>query len=130
MHALSLTKARLFAGMFAPLRNLDYRRLLLSNGLWWATIFMEGTVLGWLVLDRTDSPWLVALVGFCRSAPFPILGFFNGPLIDRFGRRRIIITAQSINLLTYLTISLLLWLGHLAIWQLALAAAVVGACWG
>lgn len=129
MHAMSLTKARLFAGMFAPLRNLDYRRLLLSNGLWWATIFMEGTVLGWLVLDRTDSPWLVALVGFCRSAPFPILGFFNGPLIDRFGRRRIIITAQTINLLTYLTISLLLWFDHLAIWQLALAAAVVGACW-
>lgn len=129
MQSISQPGESRFTGLFAPLRNVDYQRLLLSNGLWWATIFMEGTVLGWLVLDLTDSPWLVALVGFCRSLPFPVLGFFNGPLIDRFGRRRIIIAAQTINLLAYFTISLLLWLNLLAIWHLALASFVVGACW-
>lgn len=129
MPSLSLSRTARFTGIFIPLRSVDYQRLLLSNGLWWATIFMEGTVLGWLVLDLTDSAWLVALVGFCRSVPFPILGFFNGSLIDRFGRRRIIIAAQTINLLAYLTISVLLWLNLLAIWHLALASFVVGACW-
>ena len=129
MQSLPQPGGRQFTGLFAPLRNVDYQRLLLSNGLWWATIFMEGTVLGWLVLDLTNSPWLVALVGFCRSVPFPVLGFFNGSLIDRFGRRRIIIAAQTLNLLAYLTISALLWLDLLAIWHLALASFVVGACW-
>ena len=129
MQSLPQPGGRQFTGLFAPLRNVDYQRLLLSNGLWWATIFMEGTVLGWLVLDLTNSPWLVALVGFCRSVPFPVLGFFNGSLIDRFGRRRIIIAAQTLNLLAYLTISALLWLNLLAIWHLALASFVVGACW-
>ena len=129
MQSLPQPGGRQFTGLFAPLRNVDYQRLLLSNGLWWATIFMEGTVLGWLVLDLTNSPWLVALVGFCRSVPFPVLGFFNGSLIDRFGRRRIIIAAQTLNLLAYLTISGLLWLDLLAIWHLALASFVVGACW-
>ena len=129
MQSLPQPGGRQLTGLFAPLRNVDYQRLLLSNGLWWATIFMEGTVLGWLVLDLTNSPWLVALVGFCRSVPFPVLGFFNGSLIDRFGRRRIIIAAQTLNLLAYLTISGLLWLDLLAIWHLALASFVVGACW-
>ncbi len=129
MPTQSLTGTPRFTGLFTPLRSVDYQRLLLSNGLWWATIFMEGTVLGWLVLDLTNSAWLVALVGFCRSVPFPVLGFFNGSLIDRFGRRRIIIAAQTLNLLAYLTISLLLWLDQLAIWHLALASFVVGACW-
>ena len=129
MQSLPQPGGRQLTGLFAPLRNVDYQRLLLSNGLWWATIFMEGTVLGWLVLDLTNSPWLVALVGFCRSVPFPVLGFFNGSLIDRFGRRRIIIAAQTLNLLAYLTISALLWLNLLAIWHLALASFVVGACW-
>ena len=129
MQPLQLNRARLLDGMFAPLRNIDYRRLLLSNGLWWATIFMEGTVLGWLVLDLTDSPWMVAIVGFCRSAPFPVMGFLNGPLIDRFGRRRMMLTAQTTNLLTYLTISALLWSGYLALWHLMLSAMVLGICW-
>ncbi|MCB0126229.1 MAG: MFS transporter [Caldilineaceae bacterium] len=129
MQPLELNRARLLDGMFAPLRNLDYRRLLLSNGLWWATIFMEGTVLGWLVLDLTDSPWMVAIVGFCRSVPFPIMGFLNGPLIDRFGRRSIMLAAQTTNLLTYVAISALLWSGHLALWHLMFSAMILGICW-
>ncbi|MEZ4859742.1 MAG: MFS transporter [Caldilineaceae bacterium] len=126
---LQLDRQRLLSGMFAPLTSMDYRRLLLGNGLWWATVFMESTVLGWLVLDLTDSAWMVALIGFCRSAPFPVMGFVNGPLIDRFGRRKIILTAQSTNLAIYLTICVLLWGGWLALWQLAILAAVLGVCW-
>lgn len=117
------------AGMFAPLKNLDYRRLLSSNGLWWGTIFMESTVLGWLVLDLTNSPWQVSLVGFARSIPFPFLGFLSGMLIDRFGRRKIIVAAQTTNLLTYVVLTTLLWTDQLAVWHLMAAATVLGAAW-
>ncbi|MEZ4674044.1 MAG: MFS transporter [Caldilineaceae bacterium] len=129
MDVPQINRERLLDGMFAPLRNVDYRRLITSNALWWATIFMEGTVLGWLVLDLTNSPWMVAMIGFCRSAPFPVMGFLNGPLIDRFGRRKIILAAQTTNLLMYLILSVILWRGQLAIWHLALTAMVLGICW-
>ena len=69
------------------LRNRDYRYLLISNIFGWQTLFMEGVVLGWLVLDQTNSPWWVALVGFCRTAPFPLCGLLAGPITDRLGRR-------------------------------------------
>jgi MFS family permease len=58
-------------------------------------------VVGWLVLELTNSPWQVSLVGFCRSAPFLVCGFVSGPLTDRFGRRRIILGAQLANFLAY-----------------------------
>ena len=111
------------------LRNSDYRRLLSSNALWWQAMFMENVVMGWLVLDLTNSPWQVALVGFCRSAPFLVCGFVAGPLTDRLGRRRIILGAQLANFLAYVAITWLLWSGLLAIWHLYLSALVLGAAW-
>jgi MFS family permease len=129
MSSLRIDRARLTQGMFAPLKNADYRRLLTSNGLWWGIIFMESTAMGWLVLDLTDSIWMVSLAGFCRSAPFPILGFVNGPLIDRFGRRKVIVTAQMVNFMLYLALSILLWLGKIAFWHLVIGALVAGTTW-
>jgi len=129
MSSLRIDRARLTQGMFAPLQNVDYRRLLTSNGLWWSIIFMESTVLGWLVLDLTDSVWMVSLAGFCRSAPFPFMGFVNGPIIDRFGRRKVIISAQMVNLLLYTSLSLLLWTETLAFGHLVIGAFVAGITW-
>ncbi len=129
MSSFRIDRARLTQGMFAPLKTADYRRLLTSNGLWWGIIFMESTALGWLVLDLTNSAWMVALAGFCRSAPFPILGFINGPLIDRFGRRAVIVSAQLVNFCLYVALSLLLWTGMLAFWHLVVGALIAGTTW-
>jgi MFS family permease len=113
----------------AMLQNGDYRRLLSSNALWWQTMFMENVVVGWLVLELTNSPWQVALVGFCRSAPFLICGFVSGPLTDRLGRRKIILGAQLANFLCYVLLTLLLWSGQLALWHMYATALVLGSAW-
>ena len=129
-----VTSASLADGSFQSrirvmLRNGDYRRLLSSNALWWQAMFMENVVVGWLVFDLTNSPWQVALVGFCRSAPFLVCGFIAGPLTDRVGRRRIILGAQLANFLAYVAITWLLWSGRLVLWHLYLSALVLGAAW-
>ncbi|HXF63059.1 MAG TPA: MFS transporter [Caldilineaceae bacterium] len=116
-------------GALAPLRVPDFRRLLSSNALWWQAVFMENLVVGWLVLEMTDSAWLVALTGFCRSLPLLLCGYFAGPLADRFGRRRIIVSAQAANLTCYVATLGLLWSGQLAPWHLAAAAFGLGAAW-
>ena len=92
-------------GLFRPLHNIDFRLLVSSNTFWWTTSFMETLLFGWLVLERTNSPWMVALVGFCRSRPFLLFGLWGGTAADRFGRRRVIVVAQSINLLVYLALA-------------------------
>jgi MFS family permease len=112
-----------------PLGIPDYRRLLLSNTLWWQAMWMEMIVIGWLVLDLTNSPFQVALVGFYRSIPLLIWGFFSGPVIDRVGRRRIMLISQSINFSTSSVIAALLWTDQLVFWHLCVAAFLMGTAW-
>ena len=116
-------------GIFAPLTIPDYRRLVVSNTLWWQTLHMEMIVMGWLVLDMTNSAWLVALIGFFRSAPLIIGGFLVGPITDRFGRRPVIIANQTAYVLMYALLALLLATGTLALWHLAVISVVLGMAW-
>ena len=118
-----------FHGSLAPLNIPDYRRLLASNTLWWMAMWMELIVVGWLVLEMTDSAWQVALIGFYRMAPLLVLGFFAGPLCDKIGRRTIIVNSQIVNLCVNAAITWLLWTGQLTIWQLSLGATVMGITW-
>jgi len=116
-------------GVLQPLAFPDYRRLLVGNILWWQGFYMEMVVIGWLVFDLTNSPWMVSLVSFSRSLPLLLVGFWTGPLIDHFGRRKIIVAAQSVNLCAYLAMALLLWSGAAAVWNIAIVAFVLGTAW-
>ncbi|MCB0109231.1 MAG: MFS transporter [Caldilineaceae bacterium] len=115
--------------LLAPLAIPDYRRLVGSNTLWWQTLQMEMVVMGWLVLELTDSTWAVAVVGFFRTAPMIPAGFLVGPIADRFGRRPVIIACQTVNLLMYGLIVLLLAMRLLALWHLAAISFVLGLAW-
>lgn len=121
--------AQWMRGLGTLLSIPDFRRLLSSNTLWWQAHFMEMIVVGWLVLDMTDSPWLVAVAGFCRSIPLLLLGFVAGSIADRFGRRRVILAAQSVNFLVHVLLVTLILLNALALWHILATALVLGACW-
>ena len=80
-----------------PLRNADFSRLWVATGLWWLAMWMEQVVLGWLALELTDSPWLVALIGFFRSIPLLFIGVCGSLVTDRFPRRRLVLVLQGLT---------------------------------
>ena len=116
-------------GAFSTLNNVDYRRLLAGTVIWWQCFFMEMVVLGWLVFDLSNSARMVSLVGFCRTLPLLLVSLFSGPIIDYFGRRRVVIAAQGANLTAYVAIVLLLWSGKAAPWNIAIVAFCLGTAW-
>ncbi len=116
-------------GIRESLASADYRLLLSSSTLWWLAHYMEMLVLGWLVLELTNSPALVGLIGFCRAIPVFFVGGFGGMLADRIGRRPLIIAAQSVTVAMYGTVALLLATGLAALWQLAIISLVLGCAW-
>lgn len=116
-------------GVLASLAIPDYRLLLTSNTLWWQALYMEMIVLGWLVLELTDSAGLVGLIGFCRSIPFLFVGGFGGLLADRLGRRPLIVRAQAVTLAVYVAVAVLLATGALALWHLVVLALLLGSAW-
>ena len=67
-------------------------------------------MLSWLVFDITESPFLVALVGFFSMAPMLLLGMFGGILADRLDRRRLLMNIETLNFFAVLAFTLLLFL--------------------
>jgi MFS family permease len=115
--------------LLTPLALPVYRRLLLSSALWQQALTMWMLVAGWLLLDLTDSAFLVAMLSFWRRGAQLLVGFFAGPLGDRLGRRRTLLLMQWLNLGAFAAVALLFWLGWLAPWHLLAAMFVIGIAW-
>ena len=79
-----------FAGRASWASSFQYRDFRL---LWGSTLFhalgfgMENVSLGWLVLEMTDSPFMVGVSAAARMAPFFFLGILSGAIADRVDRR-------------------------------------------
>ncbi|MDA0712244.1 MAG: MFS transporter, partial [bacterium] len=121
--------SRHFQGTLTPLANADFRNLLISNTLWWQAMWMEMIVVGWLVLELTNSAFDVAFVGFCRSAPLLVTGFIAGPLADRLGRIRVILLAQGISLTVLAIVCTLILLERITYTHFLIAAVFLGTTW-
>ncbi len=119
-----------FGDLAQPLRDRQFRWLWLSTFAWNFARWMEMTVTGWVALELTGSPWLVALIGVMRSAFLPLAGPITGALSDRFDRVRLMKTAQWGNVLAIGAVALALLAGHGAYWQLVVASLWLGASWG
>jgi MFS family permease len=80
-------------GLLSAWRYRDYRFL------WGCTLgiyighWIEIVIVSWLVLELTNSPFLVGLLGTCRFIAM-FLGPFCGTISDRHDRRHILIMAQ------------------------------------
>ncbi len=114
---------------FDAFHNPGYRLLwpghLLSNVSRW----MQMTMLAWLVLELTDSPLRVALVGFSGMSPMLFLGMIGGVLADRVDRRRLILASQSVSLIASVIMAAVLLLGAEEYWYAYLVMLVSGIGW-
>jgi len=91
-----------------------------------ASRWMETGVLGWLMLDLTDSPWHVALVGVARSAPLLAFGLFAGLIADRTNRWMVMLCTQSVNAVMTGILLVLLLLNAIQPWHVLLVAFILG----
>lgn len=119
-----------FGDLGEPLRQRQFRWLWTSTFAWNFARWMELVVTGWVALQLTGSPWLVALIGLCRSAFLPIAGPVMGALSDRLDRVRLMKAAQWANVLVVGAVAAALLAGHGAYWQLVVASLWLGASWG
>ena len=114
---------------FDAFHNPGYRLLwpgyLFSNVSRW----MQMTMLAWLVLELTDSPLRVALVGFFGMSPMLFLGMIGGVLADRVDRRRLILASQSVSLIASVMMAVVLLLGAEQYWYAYLVTLVSGIGW-
>lgn len=56
---------------------------------------MDLVTLGWLALQFTGSPFMVAVAAFARAAPMMMLGPFTGIVADRVSRGHLLLVTQA-----------------------------------
>lgn len=78
---------------------------------------MEAVALGWLVLIRTDSPFLVGLIASARMA-LNFLALFSGAIADRVPRHRLVAAVMFAMFLLNLVMVTLLQSGRLETWHI------------
>jgi len=105
---------------FAALSYRNFRLiwsgLIVSNmGTW-----MQNVANGWLVLQLTNSPLWLGLLGFSFAVPMVLIPPFAGAIVDRVHRVRLLFFTQSMQLLNALVLALLTWSGRVQVWHILL----------
>ena len=112
--------------MFEAFHNPNYLFLWPSNFLSYSSRWTQVTILGWLILERTGSPFLVALVAFFAWSPMFFLGMLGGYLADSVNRQKVLLFSQSVTLISTFIMTALLLTDLLEIWHSYLIIAVNG----
>ena len=116
-------------GTFHAFQNPSFRLLWPANFASYTSRWMQITLLAWFVLDLTDSPWRVALLGFFSMAPLLVLGLIGGVLADRVDRQKMLLATQATNMLVALAMTVLLMTGREVYWHAYIVVLVIGAGW-
>jgi MFS family permease len=111
---------------FQAFHSPSFRLLWTANFFSFNARWMQMTLLAWMVLVLTDSPWRVALVGFFGMAPMFVLGIVGGVLADRVDLRRLLVVTQATSLVASLAMTLLLITGLAQFWHAYLTILVIG----
>ena len=90
---------------------------------------MEQVALGWLVLQMTDSPFMVGVASAARMAPFFFLGIISGAVADRVDRRVFLRTVTLAGSTVSATMAFLLITDLIQVWHVIALSAVTGALW-
>ncbi len=113
------------AGLIA-LANRDFRVYYAGNLIAQTGSWMQSVSQSWLVLQLTNSPFLLGLTATLQSGPILLLAVFTGVLADRLNKRNILIVTQAVQGALALVLGLLVWSGHVRFGYIAVMAVIWG----
>ena len=104
-------------GFIAALYERDYRFLWSGYVCSSFVMRMDSVALGWLVLEMTQSAFMVGLIGAVRFLG-SMAGPWTGVAVDRMDRRRLILIATSVLGVLVATLATLVAMRRLEVWHL------------
>ncbi|SVC94989.1 uncharacterized protein METZ01_LOCUS347843, partial [marine metagenome] len=114
---------------FRSLEHKDWAALWLAGHFWHLAFWMDLIVLGWLVLELTNSAFLVALVGTFRLIPMGFFGVLAGSIGDRVTKKKLLMVAQIVNLVVTAGFAIILLLDLEEVWVIYVTALLTGSAW-
>src|SRR6266581_3981599 len=111
---------------FLALRHRNFRlfwfgQMISLTGTWMQTIGQA-----WLVLELTQSAWLLGIVGALQFLPVMLLSLFGGVLADRVPKRKVLLFTQSFAMLQAAVLWTLVATGEVRLWHVLVLATLLG----
>jgi MFS family permease len=94
-------------GWFRSLRHPQYRFFWSGNFVSNIGSWMQNVAQGWLVLQLTNSPFWLGLVGFMQQVPALFFSLPAGVIADRTSRRRMLLATQTAMMIFALALAIL-----------------------
>jgi MFS family permease len=124
-----IPKQDLWSGRLTAFRALRHRnfklffagQLVSLIGTW-----MQQVAQAWLVLKLTDSPFMLGVVSFASYMPIVLVALFAGVVVDHVDRRRLIIGAQTLLMLSAFILAGLTWANVVRVEYVIILAALNG----
>jgi MFS family permease len=111
---------------FRALRHRNFRLFFAGQLVSLIGTWMQSVAQAWLVLKLTNSSMALGLVAFAGYVPIVLVGLFAGVVVDHVDRRRLIITSQTLLMLSALVLSALTWAGVVRVEYVLVFAAFNG----
>jgi len=113
-------------GTFRALRYPNFRYLWLGQLGHSATMWMEQVVRPLLILELTGSPLQVGFVVAVRMVPQLLFGLLAGVVADKYNKRLVLMSSQSVTMTMHLILAVLLLSGRIEVWHVFITAFISG----
>ncbi len=108
------------------LQNEQFKRVFIGNMAFFLAMGGQGVVRPWIAYQLTDSALSLGIVSAAMAIPMFFISPLGGALADRVERRGLIMTAQTLAILTELIVLGLFVSDRIEFWHLVVAAASLG----
>ena len=116
--------------IWATMREPNYWRYVVGNGLSLIGTWMQRIAVGWLTWELTHSPTWLGLIAMADFFPVVFMGPLGGALADRFSRIRIMVLSQIVAAACAISMFGLSISGALTEWHLAIFTFLTGLALG
>jgi predicted MFS family arabinose efflux permease len=111
---------------FSALHYRDFRLLWIGAFMSTVGTWMQTVAQGWVVLNMTNSAFLLGVDAFLSTGPMLIFSLFGGVVADRVERRKIMLLSQYLQMTFAFILAILIWSGSVKVWHIFLLSFLTG----
>jgi len=116
----------IFPSGLRALNHPDYRRFFLAQLVALVSGWMHTVAQSWLVLQLTDSPLRLGLIGTLQFGPILLFSVVSGAIADRLPKRRVLVATNLTLALLALALAGLVASGQVRYWHVGVVAVLAG----
>jgi len=116
----------IFPSGLRALNHADFRRFFLAQLVAMVSGWMHTVAQSWLVLQLTDSPLRLGLIGTLQFGPILLFSIVTGAYADRLPKRRLLVTTQLVLAALAVALAALVASGRIRYWHVGVVAVLAG----